>query len=436
MKLIHGDCLEVMADMDPESVDAVCTDPPYGLEFMGEKWDSFKDVAHAQRGMKKGPKSILASPGFDLSLQSSRAFQGWCAEWGGALLRVMKPGAYGLVFGGTRTYHRLTCGLEDAGFEIRDCLMWLYGQGFPKSRVAFPTALKPAWEPIVLVRKPFPGTVEGCVTSYGTGVLNVTDSRVGSEPRFNPAAGNKPGGASLNMSKQGMPDADGTEALGRWPSNLLLTHDDACVQVGRTVIKGKQMNRYTDGVKPFGGGVGHPHVSTVTPDEEMDVYRCAPGCPVGMLGDEHRFFYCAKASPAEKNAGLEGFDRLPAGGMSARRDGSLDGHIVYAQNTHPTVKPVQLMRYLVRLITPHRDGMVLDPFMGSGTTAVAASLEGRRFVGIEREKTYIDIAAARLAFWETHGEEALRIVGEREEWERQREAHRQLGQLDLFEALG
>jgi site-specific DNA-methyltransferase (adenine-specific) len=239
--------------------------------------------------------------------------------------------------------------IEDAGFEIRDMIAWVYGSGFPKSLnlkgewQGWGTALKPALEPITVARKPLIGTVAENVLQHGTGAINVDGGRVGTEQRYNSPARNKAGGNSLNMSAVGMPqDANGRMAAGRWPANFI--HDGS--------------------------------------EEATD-----------LLGASARFFYCAKASAKDRDEGVAGVAGV-AGGMSGRRDGSM-GSITMRKNTHPTVKPTDLMRYLCRLVTPP-SGIVLDPFMGSGSTGKAAMLEGFAFVGIEREAEYIDIAKARI----------------------------------------
>ena len=408
-ELHHGDCLEVLASMPSDSVAAIVTDPPYGIAFMQSKWDY--DV-----------------PSKEIWVEC---------------LRVLKPGGHLLAFAGTRTQHRMAVNIEDAGFEIRDMIMWCYGSGFPKSQnvgkaidkrggnnvswfgpwlkqwrtekgitqkeisALFPsksgqltgcvanwelgfnlptpeqfnlirdtfglpfesinaaerevvgksahksgiangtkghhtvggtiaqhvdipapatpeaqqwdgwgTALKPALEPITVARKPFKGTVANNVLTHGTGAINIDGCRVGTEERFNLAAGNKAGGNSLNMSAVGMPDADGKACVGRWPANLI--HDGS--------------------------------------DEVTELF-----------GDAQRFFYVPKCNKKD-------------------RDGS----------THPTMKPTDLMAYLCRLVTPP-DGIILDPFMGSGSTGKAAVREGFSFIGIERDEKYFEIASSRVA---------------------------------------
>lgn len=346
VKLIHGDCLDVLKGMPDNSVDSIVTDPPYGLSFMGKKWD------------------------YDVPEQ---------ATWE-ECLRVLKPGGHLLAFAGTRTQHRMAVRIEDAGFEIRDMIAWVYGSGFPKSldvskaidkaagaerevvgikanyhsegkragtgvsqhgvqdgsfsnpdkaaQITAPatesarqwqgwgTALKPALEPITVARKPFKGSVSANVLEWGTGAINIDGCRIGE------GGGRKRSGEEHYKTAPGAMSsykgcARSVEGLGRWPANLI--HDGS--------------------------------------DE-----------PTEFLGAAARFFYCAKASKKERGEG----------------------------NTHPTVKPTDLMAYLCRLVTPP-DGVVLDPFMGSGSTGKAAVREGFRFIGIEMDADYLAIAEARIA---------------------------------------
>lgn len=322
--LFEGDCRDVMELVLAEnSVDSIVTDPPYGLSFMNRHWDY--DV----------PK----------------------VETWRAALAVLKPGGYLLAFGGTRTYHRMVCAIEDAGFEIRDQIQWIYGSGFPKSHNGEwgGTALKPAQEPIVLARKPLIGTVEANFNEWGVGGLNIDGCRVGDEVRFNAAAANKAGGNSLNMSAVGMPqDAAGREAIGRWPANLI--HDGSDEVLAAFPQAPGQLRSV---------GPEHGDKPSVNVYGDMGARPHTP--PRGDTGSAARFFYCSKASKADRGQG----------------------------NVHPTVKPTDLMRYLCRLVTP-AGGTVLDPFMGSGSTGRGAVLEGFKFIGIEQDPTYLEIARARI----------------------------------------
>jgi site-specific DNA-methyltransferase (adenine-specific) len=298
---IHtGDCREVLRDYPSDHFDSIVSDPPYGLSFMGKGWD---------RGV----------PGVEFWKET---------------LRVAKPGAHLLAFGGTRTFHRLTVAIEDAGWEVRDCVMWLYGSGFPKSHNGpwGGTALKPAWEPVIVARKPLDGTVAANVLRYGTGALNIDGCRVG-----------------------------GTE--GRWPANFM--HDGSPEVLAGFPLTGVSAGGRTANISKtstiYGGGKG------LGQDIDAAAVRGDPG--YGDSGSAARFFYCAKASRTDREEG----------------------------NTHPTVKPTALMRYLCRLVTP-RNGVVLDPFCGSGSTGKAAIIEGFRFVGIDLDSAHVAIAEARCQF--------------------------------------
>jgi site-specific DNA-methyltransferase (adenine-specific) len=334
-----GDCLEVMAGMDENSVDAVVTDPPYGLGFMGKRWD----------GMPPGPETAAA------------------------ILRVLKPAHYLVAFGGTRTHHRLMVALEDAGFEIRDMLMWLYGSGFPKGK----GNLKPAWEPIVLCRKPGKGVRE----------LGIDECRIGTTEQLQGSTvRNDIRGGNFGAGHRPGPDIAPYEQSpsGRWPANLILDEEAGAMldeQSGTLTSGALDRSRITAPNKTYG----------VAPQSRSGEYAL-------NSGGASRFFYCPKASRSERN---EGCEDLPAkmlrwsSGEQSPGTFQSEGTDKYARNHHPTVKPVDLMRWLVRLIAPE-GGTVLDPFMGSGTTGVACVKEGRSFVGIEREAEYLAIAEARI----------------------------------------
>ena len=373
--LYHGDCLEVMASLPAESVDVIVTDPPYGLGFMGKKWDDLP-------------------PGLDFAVEA---------------MRVLKPGGHLLAFGGTRTWHRLAVAIEDAGFEIRDSIAWLYGSGFPKSLdvskaidkaagveftarpaegVGFMradgrdgynvtknrldragettpdaerwqgwgTALKPAFEPIVVARKPLTGTVAANVLEHGTGALNIDACRVGDEVLPEQKAG------KARIGTLERTDMVTAERTGRWPTNVVLDESQAA-ELDR------QSGHQKDGVAVKRNRDGKPQgvSSWALPGEAR------PDQGYGGQGGASRFFptfrYQAKAPTRE---------RPRVNGVA-----------------HPTVKPLDLMRWLVRLVTPP-GGTVLDPFAGSGTTGEACLLEHLNCILIEREEDYLPLIVQRV----------------------------------------
>jgi DNA modification methylase len=368
IKIYNDDCLYKIKDLEDNSIDSIVTDPPYGISFMGKKWDY--DV-----------------PSVDI----------WKECY-----RVLKPGGHLLSFSGSRTYHRMAVNIEDAGFEIRDQIMWVYGSGFPKSLnvgkaidkklgnerevlevsnngagnkqdylqsersqseagmfsgdgksfeitkgssdyEGWGTALKPAHEPIVLARKPFKDTVANNVLEYGTGALNIDGCRVGDDggTRLNPNVKDPPQGAFKpgdNTLKREF--GIKVEKLGRWPANFI--HD-------------------------------------------------------GLEEEWSKYFYCPKASKKDRNEGCEELEekQYSSDGRETPNETAHQRNKSKANNNHPTVKPTELMRYLCRLVTP-KSGVVLDPFMGSGSTGKAAVLEGFSFTGIELSEEYFNIAKTRI----------------------------------------
>lgn len=338
--IINDDCLHAMQGLEDNTIDSIVTDPPYGLSFMGKDWD------HGIPGV---------------------------VFWQEAL-RIAKPGCHLLAFGGTRTFHRLAVAIEDAGWEIRDTVMWVYGSGFPKSHnlkgewQGYGTALKPAWEPVIVARKPLEGTVANNVLKWGTGALNIDGCRVGTETKLNGPI----------------------QHIGRFPANLIHDGSDEVVG-GFPNVKAGVAIRHRSGGKNCHSDINKP------PMDDMGY---------GDSGSASRFFYCAKASKSERNMGCEGLplpdDNLQGldtrGRTLVREDGSKTlverWKGTPRQNNHPTVKPLALMRYLCRLVTPP-DGVVLDPFCGSGSTLVGALQEGFRYIGIEKDPDYVNIAYAR-----------------------------------------
>lgn len=379
-----GDCLETLRGMPDNSVDSVVTDPPYGLSFMGKKWDY--DV----------PSTEI-----------------W-AE----CLRVLKPGGHLLAFAGTRTQHRMAVRIEDAGFEIRDMIAWVYGSGFPKSHnlqgehEGWGTALKPALEPITVARKPFKTTVAANVLAFGTGALNIDACRV-TPTGERLGGGDESGKASKpeGWARPWMDDPDHVAAhnskvsanvdkasqLGRWPANLI--HDgspevitafpDAPGQLAAASTSDTQragQNCY--GMMKRGRG---NEASANSENAGAVGFKMKPGARRLDAGSAARFFYCAKTSRKDRNEGLTDPGPQFAHGNTLRKVENTDT----AGNTHPTVKPTDLMAYLLRLVTPP-GGTALDPFMGSGSTGKAAMREGFRFIGCELDEKYMAIAKARI----------------------------------------
>ena len=321
IRVFQDDCLAQMRTMSANSVDSVVTDPPYELGFMGKGWDA--------TGIANDP-----------------------ALWS-EVLRVLKPGGHCVAFSGTRTYHRMACAIEDAGFEVRDQLAWTYGQGFPKSLNVgngWGTALKPAWEPICLARKPLSEkTVAANMLRWGTGAINVDGCRVGTNDTWNP-------------SVHGASDSIGTfkttvrtveqNSLGRFPANL-------CHDGSQEVLD----------LFPSPHGAGAARSGKFGGEYDATSYDMGGAREMGRVGDSGsaaRFFYCAKASKADR-----------------------------AGSKHPTVKPIKLMQWLCRMVTPP-GGTVLDPFAGTGTTGEAAQRENFDAILIEREAEHFADSIRRL----------------------------------------
>jgi site-specific DNA-methyltransferase (adenine-specific) len=367
-----------MAGMDPESVDAVVTDPPYDLLSTEARNGSARmDSPDNPAGRRSGGFMGKAWDGTGIAFRP---------ETWAAVLRVAKPSAYLLAFGGTRTVHRMTCAIEDAGWIIRDMLVWGYASGFPKSKAS----LKPAWEPIVMARKPGPLRpldIDGCRIE-ATGDVSGW-SQTGSHAGPNLAM------AGPNSERGPKPD----NALGRWPANVILT--DPIFDGGWEGVVG--------GGEQSGGGFPARQLSTPGNGGTMGV-GWAEGVyetgrePFDTSGTYSRFFLIPKAARSDREPVLGGLEKAVVNITEGHGRGPVntskgDGTGIRENrpraNQHPTVKPVDLMRHLVRLVTP-TGGVVLDPFLGSGTTAIAAEMEGFAWVGIEREAEYVTIAEARL----------------------------------------
>ena len=438
MRLLLGDCLDKLKELDDNSVDSIVTDPPYGLSFMGKKWDY--DVPK-----KKVWKECM---------------------------RVLKPGGYLLAFAGSRTYHRMAIRIEDAGFEIRDQIMWIYGSGFPKSlnigkgidkkfgaerevigtkglnsyktkeqgqdygnlRYDFDkvneltapttdeakewegwgTALKPAHEPIVMARKPLSEkTVVDNVLEWGTGGINIDESRIGvDENDPNHRSIDNKNVHTTNFANNGNPRPDKIpnqesqiNSQGRFPANIIFDEEAGKIldeQSGILVSKwGKPSGKKT---------------KSMFFKEHKEGTDLSTENFIGDSGGASRFFYCPKTSKTDRNEGLEHLeDKYYAAGNQAKAElkrGNTDfnankgkgrderhnhNQVGVSKNNHPTVKPTDLMLYLIRLVTP-KGGTTLDPFMGSGSTGKAAVRGGFDFVGIEREEEYMEIAQTRIQY--------------------------------------
>lgn len=375
----HGDLFDVLPTLADASIDACVTDPPYGIGFMGREWDTFKPenvrtaAAMKQRkdpnqlanlknvyGRKRSPAQSPSQVAYDYGYEGLRGFQDWTAKWAAEVFRVLKPGAYIVVCGAPRSHHRMMCGLEDAGFVVRDCFAWLFGSGFPKNRNlgnGRGTALKPAHEPIALAWKPFKGSISGNVEKFGTGALNIDACRLPCEPITTNHGNAETDGYRLhNRAEKEFHSHD----LGRWPANVLLDDEAAAMldeQTGELTSGSYSGDRAPDGSRNASGVFGG--TSTIGGNPHL-----------GSVGGASRFYYVAKPSREERDYGTD-------------------------RNIHPTVKPVELMRWLVKLVTPP-GGTVLDPFTGSGTTGMACRYELREFVGIEREAEYLAIAERRI----------------------------------------
>ena len=403
-QLIVGDCLEELDKIEENSIDAIITDPPYELNFMNKGWDN---------------------AGVSLNKNTWEK-----------CLRVLKPGGYLLAFGGTRTYHRIACAIEDAGFGIRDCIMWLYGSGFPKSMdiekainkrdgvefkskpakgVGFTnanddgwhntlnqleqigessnraknwkgwgTALKPSYEPIIVARKPFKGSLVDNVIEYGVGGLNIDECRVGDEKRVQFSGRSVSKSTVYNKFKQ---DNSHYETVtGRFPANII---HDGSDEATRDMPK-------TKGCQGKGFKKGDYKSSAVN-----TTFSRGDCVPYNDFGSASRYFYCAKASKKDRDEGLDEFELVDAG-VGALRDGNRN-NTKPRRNIHPTVKPTALMQYLVRLVCP-KGSVILDPFMGSGSTGKAVAYENKErnanysFIGIEQNPEYVKIAKARIEF--------------------------------------
>lgn len=411
---IHSGKLEdVLPAYAENTFDSCVTDPPYGIRFMGKAWDSFdieKNGANRD-SYPVGEKRLASgrtSAGFGNSIEAGkyksdliamRQFQSWTTQWAEHVYRVLKPGAYLLVFASPRTYHRMVCGIEDAGFEIRDTIMWVFASGFPKSSnqsgdwKGWGSALKPAYEPILVARKPLPGTIPQNLAQHGTGAINIDACRIdgggpwlyGNQPKLN-GARYQPG--QLTPLERHAENIEGGHN-GRWPANLIHDGSEEVIALFPE-SKGQQ------------GQVGPEHgpkksVNTFADYGPRDT--CTPRFDTGSAA---RFFYCAKTSPLDRNEGLDHLDDKSGGMVSntsgqhiTRRDVGYKPKLL--KNNHPTVKPTDLMRYLCRLVT-RPDGKILDPFAGSGSTGKAAIFEKMLPTLIDMDAQWAPVQAGRCEF--------------------------------------
>jgi len=364
--VLHGDCRTVLAAMAADSFEACLTDPPYHLQQIGRTFQMAVNPNSSTGNVRSNNEAYRHRAGF-MGKQWDGGDVAFRPETWAAVLRVLKPGAHMLCFGGTRTQHRMVCAIEDAGFEIRDTLLWVYGSGFPKSHnldgewQGFGTALKPAVELLCLARKPLSErTVAANVLRHGCGALNIDGCRV-------PAADGVPkfvrhGGPAANCYGDGLNLSNRTGEMdtttGRWPANL--AHDGSPEVMAAFAAAGD---------KPTGaGGVTRRNAnSPVYSGPASSADRETIG--YADTGSAARFFYTAKADAADR-----------------------------AGSRHPTVKPVDLIRHYLRLITPP-GGTVLDCFAGSGTTAEAAMLEGFDATLIEQDAASVADIRHRMARW-------------------------------------
>lgn len=415
-QIICGDCLGVMASMEENSVDSIITDPPYGLEFMGKEWDKLWNQHNDDDTRSEGRsarKFQMATPQY----QAGQAAEDWHREWAKAALRVAKPGALMLAFGGTRTHHRLMCAIEDAGWEIRDTLMWLHGQGFPKSSNHFwsgyGTALKPAFEPIVLAMKPLDGTFAQNAEKWGVAGLWIEGGRIGTgakkweSPR---------GGIWSTDSEAKATRMDNTS--GRWPANVLLEHsesdDEACAPDCPVRMLDEMSGDRTSGARRGGDS----HKKGLSTGQKGALGLKQGGACLSSSGGASRYFYCGKAPRNERFFLCRDCDAVFP---SKTRDDHQHGHVAKRENWrteirddgseidrrtwdhivyHPTQKPLHLMEYLCKLTKTPTGGIVLDPFAGTGSTCIAATNTGRPFIGIEKDAEYCRIAEHRLSLRE------------------------------------
>lgn len=481
--IMLGDCVEVMRALPDASVDAVITDPPYGLEFMGKEWDGSDGFRRSLNPADVDRPNVFGrASARGPEFRAGALYREWTEAWAAECLRLLKPGGHLLAFGGTRTNHRLASGIEDAGFEIRDTLAWLYGSGFPKSldvskaidkaagatrsevigsklgrpgmtkdgsnqsfdgspntygggvlatdvlAAATPeaetwqgwgTALKPAHEPITLARKPLTGTVAANVLRHGTGALNIDACRIehGADVDLEREQRQHADTSGMRGIGEGGYASDHSQPLyapgGRWPANVILSHHPDCTPTGET------RSVKSDGHHPAKRGAGGLSTSGHAGQEALDeryadgeaveVWECHADCAVRLLDEQSGTLHSQDPATRRSRSKVQGVTEFGTGASIEYADKGGASRFYYTAkaskrergegNTHPTVKPLALMRYLVRLIAPP-GALILDPFLGSGTTALACIAEGVEWVGIEQDAGYAEIATERISAYE------------------------------------
>lgn len=399
-KIINGNSLEVLKSFDQNSIDTIITDPPYGLTSITKRFG--KENSTAAKYGKDGSFSRL-SKGFMGKLWDGTGIE-YNVDFWKECLKVLKPGGYLLAFGGTRTFHRIACAIEDAGFEIRDTLMWLFGTGFPKSHnitefKGYGTSLKPAYEPIIMARKPIENSVVNNMLKYGVGGLNIDECRIESETitSHNAPKGTFAGG----QPNRGSDTSSYKSYEGRFPANVITDgSDEVKANMPNTKSNGGNLSTYNfkDSEK---GNLSFGQNNKILQRLETDYV--APNDE----GSACRYYYCAKASKKDRDEGLEDFEEKQTTDGCIRNNKEtariFGCNSVLRHNSHPCVKPTELMQYLIRLVAPN-GATILDPFAGSGSTGKAVMFENRernknyKFIGIELEKEYLPIIVARIKY--------------------------------------
>lgn len=410
--IISGDCLEVMKTFPDNHFLSIVTDPPYGIHFMGKDWDSYA------KGKCKIGRMV---PGMDSNSEAHEAgrydarkndqFQDFIYQFGLEALRIVKPGGHILMFGAPRRYHRQVSGLEDAGWEIRDCLMWIFASGFPKSHnhfgiEGFGTSLKPAYEPIIMAMRPLEGTFKQNAEKWGQAGINIDGCRISTGDKLT-GSGSPPlrfyGENSRPFHENAQSLGCKQHAKGRWPANVMFDEEAAA-------MLDEQSGESKSNPSP------RPKGKSIHCYGKFNVFK-SNASHLNDSGGASRFFYCAKTSSRERNEGLEGMSlkEKPLMGEFKENPGRITpkSSPTAKANYHPTVKPLKLMEYLIKLVMPPSHGLLLDPFAGSGSTILAAKRLGFDAIGIEKQPEYAEIARKRVESYEkkqTKSEEQLDLL--------------------------